>query len=170
VEVVEGDMSRPETLTTALSGVDRVLLISSSDQQMAKTQSRLIDAATESGVQHIVKWSGLSAADVGTPFIFGSMPAEIGSYLESSGLAWTHLRPSQFMTEYLREWPTITAGPRGDVVTGPRRFSAHRRVCTTRLPISGQHTTTRTGSIAMTIKNKTVLVTGANRGIGQALV
>ena len=109
VEVVEGDMLRPETLTDALSGVDRVLLISSPDQQMVETQSTFIDAAKRSSVQHIVKFSGLSAADVNTPFVFGSMHAEIESYLERSGLSWTHLRPSQFMTEYLREAPTILA-------------------------------------------------------------
>ena len=37
------------------------------------------------------------------------MHAEIESYLQDSGLPWTHLRPSQFMTEYLRELPTILA-------------------------------------------------------------
>jgi uncharacterized protein YbjT (DUF2867 family) len=109
VEVVEGDMLRPETLTAALSGVDRVLLISSSDQQMAETQSTVIDAAKNSRVRHIVKFSGLSAADEDSPFIFGRMHAEIESYLERSGVSWTHLRPSQFMTEYLREVPTILA-------------------------------------------------------------
>jgi uncharacterized protein YbjT (DUF2867 family) len=109
VEVVEGDMTRPETLEAALSGVDRVLLISSPDEQMAERQSTFIDAAKEADVRHIVKFSGLSAADVGTPFVFGSMHAEIERYLEGSGLAWTHLRPSQFMTEYLREVPTILA-------------------------------------------------------------
>jgi uncharacterized protein YbjT (DUF2867 family) len=109
VELVEGDMSRPETLTEAFSGVNRILLISSPDQQMVERQSTLIDAAKKTGVEHIVKFSGLSAADVGTPFIFGSMHAEIERYLEDSGLSWTHLRPSQFMTEYLREVPTILA-------------------------------------------------------------
>jgi uncharacterized protein YbjT (DUF2867 family) len=109
VEVVEGDMLRPETLTEALSGVDRVLLISSSNQQMTETQSTFIDAAKRSSVQRIVKFSGLSAADMDTPFVFGGMHAEIESYLERSGLSWTHLRPSQFMTEYLREVPTILA-------------------------------------------------------------
>jgi uncharacterized protein YbjT (DUF2867 family) len=109
VELVEGDMSRPATLEAALSGVDRVLLISSSDQQMAERQSTFIDAARKAEVRHIVKFSGLSAADVETPFVFGSMHAEIERYLEGSGLAWTHLRPSQFMTEYLREVPTILA-------------------------------------------------------------
>ena len=37
------------------------------------------------------------------------MHAEIESYLERSGVTWTHLRPSQFMSEYLREGPTIVA-------------------------------------------------------------
>jgi uncharacterized protein YbjT (DUF2867 family) len=109
VELVEGDMTRPATLEAALSGVDRVLLISSPDQQMAERQSTFIDAARKADVRHIVKFSGLSAADVDTPFVFGSMHAEIERYLEGSGLAWTHLRPSQFMTEYLREVPTILA-------------------------------------------------------------
>ena len=109
VEIVEGDMSRPETLTEPLSGVDRVLLLSSPDPQLVETQSTFIDTARKSGVQRIVKFSGLSAADVDSPFIFGNMHAEIERYLERSGLSWTHLRPSQFMTEYLRETPTILA-------------------------------------------------------------
>ena len=40
---------------------------------------------------------------------FTRMHAEIERYLEHSGLAWTHLRPSQFMQVYLREVPTIVA-------------------------------------------------------------
>jgi uncharacterized protein YbjT (DUF2867 family) len=38
VEFVEADMLRPETLGAALDGVDRVLMISSSDPQMVETQ------------------------------------------------------------------------------------------------------------------------------------
>jgi uncharacterized protein YbjT (DUF2867 family) len=86
VQVVEGDLSRPQTLEDALAGVDRVLVISSPDQQMAERQSRFIDAARKAEVRHIVKFSGLSAADVGTPFVFGSMHAEIERHLEGSGL------------------------------------------------------------------------------------
>jgi len=37
------------------------------------------------------------------------MHEEIEDYLEGSGLAWTHLRPPQFMQVYLREAPTIGA-------------------------------------------------------------
>jgi uncharacterized protein YbjT (DUF2867 family) len=106
VELVEGDMLRPDTLTYALSGVDRVLLISSPDQQMAETQCTFIDAAKKAGVRHIVKFSGLNST-FDSPFIFSRMHAEIERYLENSGVAWTHLRPSQFMQVYLREVPGI---------------------------------------------------------------
>ncbi len=108
VELVEGDMLRPNTLTEALSGVERVLLISSPDQQMVETQCTFIDAAKKAGVRHIVKFSGLNTA-FDSPFLFGRMHAEIERYLENSGVAWTHLRPSQFMQVYLREVPTIVA-------------------------------------------------------------
>jgi len=37
------------------------------------------------------------------------MHEQIERYLERSGLAWTHLRPSQFMQVYLREAATIAA-------------------------------------------------------------
>lgn len=109
VDVVEGDMLWPETLRTALRGVDRVLLLSSADPHLVQAQTSFIDAAKHSSVEHVVKFSSLSAADVATPFIFGAMHAAIESYLQESGLSWTHLRPSQFMTEYLREIPTILA-------------------------------------------------------------
>jgi uncharacterized protein YbjT (DUF2867 family) len=108
VELVEGDMLRPETLAEALSGVDRVLLISSPDQQMVETQSAFIDAARNAGVRQIVKFSGLNAS-VGSPFLFNRMHAQIEGHLERSGVTWAHLRPSQFMSEYLRERPTIVA-------------------------------------------------------------
>ena len=107
VELVEGDMLRPETLTDALSGIERVLLISSSDLQMVENQTSLIDAAKKAGVRHVVKFSGSTTA-IDSPFLFSRMHAEVERYLENSGLNWTHLRPSQFMTEYLREVPTIT--------------------------------------------------------------
>src|SRR5216683_2611012 len=69
VELVEGDMSRAETLTNALFGIDRVLLISSADQQMQEIQCAFIDAAKKAGVRHIVKFSGLNST-LDSPFLF----------------------------------------------------------------------------------------------------
>ena len=45
VEVVEGDMMRPETLVPALRGVERAMLISSSVPDMYEVQASFIDAA-----------------------------------------------------------------------------------------------------------------------------
>jgi uncharacterized protein YbjT (DUF2867 family) len=109
VEIVEGDMARAETLGRALDGIDRALMISSSNPQLAETQSRFIDASKAAGVPHVVKFSGKESGigfDAGN-FRFTRMHEEIEQYLEGSGLAWTHLRPSQFMQVYLREAPTI---------------------------------------------------------------
>jgi len=44
VEVAAGDMARPDTLADALEGVDRAMLISSSDPCMAHVQTSFIDA------------------------------------------------------------------------------------------------------------------------------
>jgi uncharacterized protein YbjT (DUF2867 family) len=106
VEIVEGDMADEDSLGRALDGVERTLMISSPDVAMAETQSRFIDASKAAGVRHIIKFSGLDARPE-TSFVFGRMHLEIESYLEGSGLAWTHLRPTGFMQEYLREAPTI---------------------------------------------------------------
>jgi uncharacterized protein YbjT (DUF2867 family) len=108
VEVVEGDMLRPETLEAALDGVDRVLMISSARERMLQTQCMFIDACKEAGVRHIVKFSGKESGVGFNPKNFGSTweHEHIEDYLERSGLAWTHLRPSQFMQFYLPQAPT----------------------------------------------------------------
>jgi len=99
VEIVEGDMSKRSTLGPALDGVAPVL-------DMVETQSAFIDASKAAGVRHVIKFSGLDARP-DTTFPFGIMHKEIEEYLEKSGLAWTELRPTGFMQEYLRETPSI---------------------------------------------------------------
>lgn len=106
VEIVEGDMSRRSSLGSALDGVDRALMISAPSMDMVETQCTFIDACKAAGVRHVIKFSGLDARP-DTAFSFGLMHKEIEEYLEKSGLAWTHLRPTGFMQEYLREAPSI---------------------------------------------------------------
>jgi uncharacterized protein YbjT (DUF2867 family) len=108
VEVVEGDMLRPETLGAALDGVDRVLMISSARERMIQTQCMFIDAAKSAGIRHIIKFSGKESGVGFNPDHFRSTweHEHIEDYLENSGLAWTHLRPSQFMQFYLPPAPT----------------------------------------------------------------
>jgi uncharacterized protein YbjT (DUF2867 family) len=101
VEIVEGDMARPETLPAALRGVDRAMLISSSDATMQEVQSNFIDAAKASGVKHVVKLSGIMP-EVDSPFRFARMHGEVEKKLERSGIAYTHLRAGEFMHSYFR--------------------------------------------------------------------
>ena len=97
VEVVEGDMARPDSLTDALRGVDRAMLISLSDPMMVETQTSFIDAARKAGVKHVVKLSGI-IPELDSPFRFARMHAEIEKRLEESGLTYTHLRAGEFLS------------------------------------------------------------------------
>jgi uncharacterized protein YbjT (DUF2867 family) len=106
VEVADGDMLEPATLGGVLDGVERALMISGPDGHMLETQCTFIDAAKRAGVRHIVKLSGMGCWS-DAKFRFARMHAEIEQYLEGSGVAWTHLRPSTFMQTFLREVPTI---------------------------------------------------------------
>lgn len=108
VEVVAGDMAQPETLAAALRGVDRAMLISSSDPAMLEVQSAFIAAAASAGVKHVVKLSGIMP-ELDSPFRFARMHGEIERRLEASGMAFTHLRAGEFMPAYFRQVPSIIA-------------------------------------------------------------
>jgi uncharacterized protein YbjT (DUF2867 family) len=108
VEVVEGDMAHPETLAEPLRGVERAMLISSSDPAMLEVQSNFIEAARKAGVRHVVKLSGIMP-DIDSPFRFARMHGEAELKLERSGIAFTHLRAGEFMHAYFRQVPAIVA-------------------------------------------------------------
>jgi len=108
VEIVQGDMARPETFREALRGVERAMLISSSDPTMLEVQSNFIKAARKAGVKHVVKLSGIMP-DLDSPFRFARMHGEIERRLEASGMAFTHLRAGEFMQAYFRQVPSIIA-------------------------------------------------------------
>ncbi|MBB5916663.1 uncharacterized protein YbjT (DUF2867 family) [Nocardia transvalensis] len=126
VEVAEGDLLRPQTVGPALEGIDRALMISTADSTLVEAQCTFIDAAVAAGVKHIVKFSGFESGkgfDQGK-FRYTRNHQQIERYLEASGVAWTHLRPGQFMQVYLREARSIVdrgilALPAGDIRLAP---------------------------------------------------
>jgi uncharacterized protein YbjT (DUF2867 family) len=103
VEVLVGDMLAPRSLSVALDGVDRALMISTARAEMIDTQCTFIEAAKSAGVQHIVKLAGIDSGVGFDPYAFraGRWHAHVERYLEGSGIAWTHIRPVQFMQFYL---------------------------------------------------------------------
>jgi uncharacterized protein YbjT (DUF2867 family) len=108
VEIVEGDMADPASLAGPLRGVERAMLISSSDPVMLDVQANFIDAAKRAGVAHVVKLSGIMP-ERDSAFRFARMHGEIELRLEQSGLAYTHLRAGEFMPAYFRQAPSIAA-------------------------------------------------------------
>src|SRR5260221_2217529 len=108
VEIVEGDMARPETLSGALQGIERAMLISSSAPDMLEVQSNFVEAARKAGVKHIVKLSGI-IAELDSPFRYARMHGEIEKRIEASGIPFTHLRAGEFYTAYFRRVPAIVA-------------------------------------------------------------
>jgi uncharacterized protein YbjT (DUF2867 family) len=108
VEIVQGDMARPETLKAALRDVASAMLISSSDPMMLEVQSNFIDAAKQAGVRHVVKLSGIMP-ELTSAFRFARMHGEIEQRLEASGMAFTHLRAGEFMPAYFRQAANIAA-------------------------------------------------------------
>jgi len=91
-EVVEFDFGNPETLASALAGVDRVFLMRPPQLADAAAMSPFIQAMHTAGVEHVVF---MSVQGAGTnPFV----PHHgIERLLKRSGLGWTFLRPSFFM-------------------------------------------------------------------------
>src|SRR3954447_9151132 len=134
VEIVTGDMARPETLTEALRGVDRAMLISSSDPMMLDVQSSFIEAARQAGVTHVVKLSGIMP-ERDSPFRFARMHGEIEHRLEASGMAFTHLRAGEFMPAYFRQVPSIIARVRYSCPWKTRRSPRSMSATSPRSPL-----------------------------------
>lgn len=105
VEIAQGDLGRPETLGPALAGVARVFLLTAGPA-MVQHQANLVDAARAAGVAHVVKLSVMGAdADPPNAVAAGHRPGE--QMLRASGLSWTFVRPTGFMSNTLAWAPTI---------------------------------------------------------------
>ena len=100
VEVVAGDLAKPESLGVALKGIDRLFLLSPPVPDQVELETNLVNAAKAAGVRHIVKFSAMTA----DPDVVPRFPCAHGKVEEAirrSGLAWTFLRPTFFMQNLL---------------------------------------------------------------------
>ena len=105
VEMVRGDLGRPETLGPAVDGAERVFLLAGGPDGPMH-EANLVAAAMRAGVRHIVKLSVLAAGHDGDdPITRWHLAGE--RTIEASGLAWTFLRPGAFMANALMWADTI---------------------------------------------------------------
>ncbi|HET9250973.1 MAG TPA: NAD(P)H-binding protein, partial [Candidatus Eisenbacteria bacterium] len=107
VEIVTGDLGRPESLEPAMRGIERVFLLSSPDPGSPALQRNAIEAAKKAGVSYLVKMSAVDASTT-SKSRFLRLHGEMDEALEKCGLTYTRLRPHSFMQNTLEFAPTIS--------------------------------------------------------------
>ncbi|MEK4439145.1 NAD(P)H-binding protein [Paenibacillus sp. FSL K6-2862] len=105
-QIVVGDLNNPDTLQVHLQTVDRLFLITQSEQTETRflANQRIIRMAKEANVKKIVALMDYE----GNP---------IESIIQESGMDWTILRPAEFMKNALYFWAE-TIQKEGIVRTG----------------------------------------------------
>jgi len=97
VEVVLGDLEHPETLSSAVQGVDRLFCLSST----ASHFSNLLEAARVANVRHIVR---ISTIEAGRSLGPGAWHRKAEEAIERSNIPWTFLRPTMMMVNTVLWW------------------------------------------------------------------
>ena len=93
------DLDRPETYALALSGVDRIFLLTGYSVAMLTQSKVLVDSAKKAGIRHIVHLGIFGEWDCTDPHFAWHQLIE--SYIKTSGIAWTNLHPNMFMENIL---------------------------------------------------------------------
>ena len=110
MSVREADYSKPETLTAAFTGAEKVLLISSSEVgQRIPQHIAVVDAAKKAGAKLLVYTSILSADT--SPLILAQEHSATEEYIRNSGIAFVILRNGWYLENQTGALaPAITHG------------------------------------------------------------
>lgn len=95
IDAVLIDYNHLETLHAAFQGCDKVFLLGPNAPNQTRLELNAVEAAKAVGVRHIVKQSVMGAE--GEDFSLAKLHRPVEKAIESSGLAWTFLRPNSFM-------------------------------------------------------------------------
>lgn len=94
IEAAIIDYNRPETLRAAFQGCGRLFLAAPNVSNQTELELNAVGAAKAAGVRHIVKLSVLGADDA---YSLARVHRPAEEAIETSGAAWTFLRPNGFM-------------------------------------------------------------------------
>lgn len=110
VEAREADYHKPETLTAALQGIDRLVLISSSDfDDRAGQHQNVINAAKETGVKHLI-YTSILKADA-SPMIIAQDHKVTETAIKASDIPYTFLRNGWYTENWTGSLPAaVEAG------------------------------------------------------------
>lgn len=107
VEVVRGDYDDPQSVARALTGVERLFLVTS--RVGRNDDERILRAARAAGVRHVVKVSAAAVEDDRAHDLITRWQRENERLLRASGMEWTLLRPRSFMSNTL-SWAVSIRG------------------------------------------------------------
>jgi uncharacterized protein YbjT (DUF2867 family) len=106
-EIVQGDFGDPGSLADCFTGIESAFLLVPVALETAEWKSNFIRTAKQNGVERIVNLS-VSGANSTAPVDLFRWHWEAEQTLESSGIAWTHLRPTDLARFNIRSiLPTV---------------------------------------------------------------
>jgi uncharacterized protein YbjT (DUF2867 family) len=106
-EIVQGDLADPRSLKHCFTDVESAFLLVPVALETAEWKANFVRAAEQNGVKRIVNLS-VSGATSTSPIHLFRMHWEAEQTLESSGIAWTHLQPTDLARFNIRSiLPTV---------------------------------------------------------------
>jgi uncharacterized protein YbjT (DUF2867 family) len=122
IEAVTIDYNQPATLRAAFHGCDALFLLGPNALNQIELELNAVDAAKVVGVRHIVKQSVMGAPE--EAYSLANIHRPVEKAIESSGMAWTFLRPNSFMQNAVTFMaPTIRAEGAFYSASGQARIS-----------------------------------------------
>ena len=106
-EIAQGDFADPGSLAHCFTDVESAFLLVPVALETAEWKANFVRAAEQNGVERIVNLS-VSGATSTTPIALFRMHWDAEQTLESSGIAWTHLQPTDLARFNIRSiLPTV---------------------------------------------------------------
>lgn len=105
VDIFVGDLANPDSLSVALEGVDELFLVNTGPEIPVRDEAAA-RAARAAGVKHIVK---LSSLDVQHGLAIGAWHEFGEAAVRASGVPYTFVQPSGFMSNLLAWAPSVKA-------------------------------------------------------------
>ncbi len=105
-EIVLGDLDDQSSLERAMNGIDTVFLVIANSQRIEQQGRNAIDAAVSAGVRRLIRYSAIKTGFDANLRSQG-MQAKVDEVLESSGLEYSHVRPTNYMQLYLMASATV---------------------------------------------------------------
>jgi uncharacterized protein YbjT (DUF2867 family) len=107
VEAVEMDLTKPDTITTAFTGVQKVFILTPFTPNFDELTRSLCEAATQAGtVEHIVKLSVMGASDK-SPLDTSRRHYQSEKHIEATGIPYTFIRPTAFAQQLTGIFPWV---------------------------------------------------------------